>query len=62
MNKLTDENLIKVWLLARDVSEAALVAGYTSPQHSIYADRVLRVEERLTELMKLLGVEDKANG
>lgn len=57
MNKITDDNITKIWLGARNVSEAALVLNFTSPQDAAYSYRKELVEERIAELLKVLGVE-----
>lgn len=57
MIKITDDKLMTIHYLARNVSEAALVCGYTSPREGRYEERMERVEERIAELLKALGVE-----
>jgi len=59
---IKDDDLIRVHLKARELSEAAMICGYTSPSASSYEDRMARAREAAVELLKLFDVEDKANG
>ena len=55
--KITDENMVQIWLKAREASEAAHVCVFTSPKDGMYDDRVERVRERLQELVDALEVK-----
>lgn len=57
--KITDENMVQIWLKAREASEAAHVCVFTSPQDGMYDDRVERVRGRLQELLKVIEIEVK---
>lgn len=59
---IKDEDLIRVHLKARELSEAAMICGYTSPSASSYEDRMARAREAAADLLKMFDLGDKTNG
>jgi hypothetical protein len=62
MPKITDDNLVTVYLKARDIYEAGLVAAYTSPRDIMHEDRMSRVHEAVSALLATLEIEEKVDG
>lgn len=60
--RIDNDNVIAIWLKAREASEAAHVVVFTSPNDAMYEDRLLRVRERVSELLSALEVQsDETN-
>ena len=55
---ITDENMVQIWLKAREASEAAHVCVFTSPQDGMYDDRAERVRERLADLLSVIEISN----
>jgi hypothetical protein len=54
MPEIKDEDLVRLHLRARDLSEAALVCSRTSPRDGAYADRMQMVQEAVKAVAELL--------
>lgn len=56
--KIKDEDLIRLHLRARDLSEAALICSRTSPRDATYQDRMVIAEDAVRDLLKLIEAQN----
>lgn len=56
--KIKDEDLIRLHLRARDLSEAALICSRTSMRDATYQDRMVIAEDAARELLKLIEAQN----